>query len=473
MKQKLLRMRHAWYLLAACLTLLIPWGGEMQAAPSPQQTSVRVENVTSLKGLIQEIESQTSYRISYQGNLADNVPVKIAKSTKSVSQLLDEALRGTGITYIIRQNNIILTCAEAQSPAAPAPAAPRKQHIAGQVLDAATRQPIIGATIWIKDSALGTSTASDGSFDYSFSGNFGFVTVSYVGYQTQEFPIDRIPKVISLSPDNNLEEVVVVGYGAQKKASIIGSIASVPVNDIKMPTGKISNNLAGQLAGVISVQRSGEPGASSTFWIRGISTFGSNKSPLVLVDGIERDMSYLSPDEIETFTILKDASATAPYGIRGANGVIIVTTKRGRKGEKPTVDFKASVGVSEPIRYPDYLGSADYATLYNEAMLNDNPSLDPGSASLFSQETISNFRRAKGDNSDGLGYNWDYFDYAFKPSILQDYSLSVRGGTDRARYFILGSYYNQATTSIRTPTTSTSSCAITSAPTSMSTPPSG
>ena len=123
--------------------------------------------------------------------------------------------------------------------------------------------------------------------------------------------------------------------------------------------------------------------------------------------------------------------------------MIIVTTKRGRKGEKPTVDFKASVGVSEPIRYPDYLGSADYATLYNEAMLNDNPSLDPGSASLFSQETISNFRRAKGDNSDGLGYNWDYFDYAFKPSILQDYSLSVRGGTDRARYFILGSYYNQ------------------------------
>lgn len=229
----------------------------MQAAPSPQQTSVRVENVTSLKGLIQEIESQTSYRISYQGNLADNVPVKIAKSTKSVSQLLDEALRGTGITYIIRQNNIILTRAEAQSPAsaAPAPAAPRKQHIAGQVLDAATRQPIIGATIWIKDSALGTSTASDGSFDYSFSGNFGFVTVSYVGYQTQEFPIGRIPKVISLSPDNNLEEVVVVGYGAQKKASIIGSIASVPVNDIKMPTGKISNNLAGQLAGVISVQR--------------------------------------------------------------------------------------------------------------------------------------------------------------------------------------------------------------------------
>lgn len=163
----------------------------------------------------------------------------------------------------------------------------------------------------------------------------------------------------------------------------------------------------------------------------------------MIVDGIERDMSYLAPDEIETFTILKDASATAPYGIRGANGVIVVTTKRGRKGEKPTVDFKASVGISEPIRYPDYLGSADYATLYNEAMLNDNPSLAADSPSLFTQTAIDNYRRAKGDNSDGLGYNWDYFDYAFQPSVLQDYSLSVRGGTDRARYFILGSYYKQ------------------------------
>ena len=187
----------------------------------------------------------------------------------------------------------------------------------------------------------------------------------------------------------------------------------------------------------------GEPGNDAAqLNIRGISTYGQS-GVIMIVDGIERDMSYLAPDEIETFTILKDASATAPYGIRGANGVIVVTTKRGRKGEKPTVDFKASVGISEPIRYPDYLGSADYATLYNEAMLHDNPSWTADAPSLFTQEAIDNYRRAKGDNSDGLGYNWDYFDYAFQPSVLQDYSLSVRGGTDRARYFILGSYYKQ------------------------------
>ena len=432
MKQKLLRMRHAWYLLAACLTLLIPWGGAMQAAPSPQQTSVRVENVTSLKGLIQEIESQTSYRISYQGNLADNVPVKIAKSTKSVSQLLDEALRGTGITYIIRQNNIILTRAEAQSPAsaAPAPAAPRKQHIAGQVLDAATRQPIIGATIWIKDSALGTSTASDGSFDYSFSGNFGFVTVSYVGYQTQEFPIGRIPKVISLSPDNNLEEVVVVGYGAQKKASIIGSIASVPVNDIKMPTGKISNNLAGQLAGVISVQRSGEPGASSTFWIRGISTFGSNKSPLVLVDGIERDLDLVDIEDIKEFSILKDAAATAVYGVRGANGVVLVTTRGGIVG-KPQINIKFEAGMVQPTKIPDMIDAVQFAEMYNAAAGYD----------FYSKKDIQMFR----DGSDpDLHPNIDWVDRLYKDySFNQRVNVNISGGGSTAKYYISGGFYNE------------------------------
>ena len=459
MKQKLLRMRHAWYLLAACLTLLIPWGGEMQAAPSPQQTSVRVENVTSLKGLIQEIESQTSYRISYQGNLADNVPVKIAKSTKSVSQLLDEALRGTGITYIIRQNNIILTRAEAQSPASAAPAAPRKQHIAGQVLDAATRQPIIGATIWIKDSALGTSTASDGSFDYSFSGNFGFVTVSYVGYQTQEFPIDRIPKVISLSPDNNLEEVVVVGYGTQKKASIIGSIASVPVNDIKMPTGKISNNLAGQLAGVISVQRSGEPGASSTFWIRGISTFGSNKSPLVLVDGAEGDLMKINPNDVASISVVKDASAAAIYGARAAFGVVLVTTKSGDSSGKTRISYSGRWGWNEPTTSTDYETRGYYSVYLNDLFWR---SYAGNNYTRYTEQDMMELWARRNDRTEHPDRPWvkidqrdgrdtyvyygntDWYHYLFKDEHPNtSHSISLSGGNDRVDYLLSGSYYSE------------------------------
>ena len=306
--------------------------------------------------------------------------------------------------------------------------------------------PMIGVTLIVKGTNFGTVSNADGS--YSIDVPYGAtLMVSYIGYAPQEINVNNRTKIdITLLEDSKaLEEVVVVGYNVQKKETITGSIATITTKDLKQsPTANINNALAGRMPGLLVNQFSGgEPGNDAAqLNIRGISTYGQS-GVIMIVDGIERDMSYLAPDEIETFTILKDASATAPYGIRGANGVIVVTTKRGRKGEKPTVDFKASVGISEPIRYPDYLGSADYATLYNEAMLHDNPSWTADAPSLFTQEAIDNYRRAKGDNSDGLGYNWDYFDYAFQPSVLQDYSLSVRGGTDRARYFILGSYYKQ------------------------------
>ena len=307
--------------------------------------------------------------------------------------------------------------------------------------------PMIGVTLIVKGTNFGTVSNADGSYSIDVPYGGATLMVSYIGYAPQEINVNNRTKIdITLLEDSKaLEEVVVVGYNVQKKETITGSIATITPKDLKQsPTANINNALAGRMPGLLVNQFSGgEPGNDAAqLNIRGISTYGQS-GVIMIVDGIERDMSYLAPDEIETFTILKDASATAPYGIRGANGVIVVTTKRGRKGEKPTVDFKASVGISEPIRYPDYLGSADYATLYNEAMLHDNPSWTADAPSLFTQEAIDNYRRAKGDNSDGLGYNWDYFDYAFQPSVLQDYSLSVRGGTDRARYFILGSYYKQ------------------------------
>ena len=196
---------------------------------------------------------------------------------------------------------------------------------------------------------------------------------------------------------------------------------------------------------IVNQYAGGEPGVDqSELFIRGKATYG-NQSAIVIVDGIERDMSYLAPDEIETFTILKDASATAAYGIRGANGVIVITTKRGKAAEKATVNLKASIGINQPIGFPEYLGSADYATLYNEARLNDAKmtGADISSLNLFSQQAIDNFRRAKGDNSDGLGYDWDYYDFAFKPGLQEDVSLSIRGGTDKVRYYVLANYFSQ------------------------------
>jgi len=272
---------------------------------------------------------------------------------------------------------------------------------------------------------------------------------SYLGYQPQEIvPGAKKELTVLLQEDTKaLQEVVVVGYTKQRKETMIGSVATITTKDLtQSPTANINNALAGRLPGLIVNQYAGgEPGVDqSELFIRGKATYG-NQSAIVIVDGIERDMSYLAPDEIETFTILKDASATAAYGIRGANGVIVITTKRGKAAEKATVNLKASIGINQPIGFPEYLGSADYATLYNEARLNDAKmtGADISSLNLFSQQAIDNFRRAKGDNSDGLGYDWDYYDFAFKPGLQEDVSLSIRGGTDKVRYYVLANYFSQ------------------------------
>lgn len=317
--------------------------------------------------------------------------------------------------------------------------------VKGRVLDA--NGPLIGVNIMVKGTMTGVVSDMDGNFEIMAPYSGASLVFSYIGYQAQEVKINgRSDLTIKMVEDSKaLEEVVVVGYTTQKKATITGSVSTITTKDLKQsPTANLNNALAGRMPGLMVNQfGGGEPGVDrADLRIRGMGTYG-DKSPIVIVDGVERDMSYLAPEEIETFTILKDASATAPYGVRGANGVIIITTKRGKASEKPSVNFKASVGTNSPVKFPKYLGSADYATLYNEAMINSNPTTDPSKLELFTDEAIANYRKAIGDNSDGLGYNWDYFDYAFKPCMQQDYSLSIRGGSERARYYVMANYYSQ------------------------------
>jgi len=317
-------------------------------------------------------------------------------------------------------------------------------------LDKTTNDPLIGVSVVVKGVAnAGTITDMDGKFTLKLPYAEAPLVFSYLGYQPQEIvPGAKKELTVLLQEDTKaLQEVVVVGYTKQRKETMIGSVATITTKDLtQSPTANINNALAGRLPGLIVNQYAGgEPGVDqSELFIRGKATYG-NQSAIVIVDGIERDMSYLAPDEIETFTILKDASATAAYGIRGANGVIVITTKRGKAAEKATVNLKASIGINQPIGFPEYLGSADYATLYNEARLNDAKmtGADISSLNLFSQQAIDNFRRAKGDNSDGLGYDWDYYDFAFKPGLQEDVSLSIRGGTDKVRYYVLANYFSQ------------------------------
>ena len=325
-----------------------------------------------------------------------------------------------------------------------------KVTVTGTVLDEKTKEPLIGVAVIVKGvKNTAAITDLDGKFSIGLPYAEAPLIFSYLGYQPQEIiPGDRSNLTVLLVEDTQaLQEVVVVGYTTQRKETMIGSVATITTKELtQSPAANINNALAGRLPGLIVNQYAGgEPGVDqSEIFIRGKATYG-DQSAIVIVDGIERDMSYLAPDEIETFTILKDASATAAYGIRGANGVIVITTKRGKAAEKATVNLKASVGINQPIGFPEYLGSADYATLYNEARMNDAlmTGADVSTLNLFSQQAIDNFRIAKGDNSDGLGYNWDYYDFAFKPGLQEDVSLSVRGGTDKVRYYVLANFFSQ------------------------------
>lgn len=321
----------------------------------------------------------------------------------------------------------------------------------GTVRNATTNQPIEGASVIVRGANIASKTDTEGRYSIEIPYRDAVITVSYIGFQPQQINVNGQTEInIDLVDDvTALDDVVVVGYSTQKKHTVVGSVATISTKDlVQSPAANINNMLAGRLPGLIVNQhRGGEPGVDrSELLIRGKATYG-NQSPIVIVDGIERDMSYLAPDEIESVSILKDAAATAPFGIRGANGVIVVTTKRGQSADKATVDFRTSFGFNNPIQTPDLLGSADYAMLYNEALINGakrtGGNID--NLNLFSDEAIEKFRRAKGDNSDGLGYNWDYFDYIFKTAAQQEHNLTIRGGNEIVKYFVLGGYMGQGT----------------------------
>lgn len=322
--------------------------------------------------------------------------------------------------------------------------------IKGQVINSSTNTPMEGVSIVVKGANKSARTDENGQYTIEVPYATATLTFSYVGFQPQQHNLTGEHEVnIQLVEDiQALNDIVVVGYTMQKKQNVVGSVSTITTKDlVQSPSANINNMLAGRLPGLVANQYAGgEPGVDrSELFIRGKSTYG-DQSPIVIVDGIERDMSYLAPDEIETISILKDASSTAPYGIRGANGVIVVTTKRGQAADKATVDFKTNFGFNSPTELPKLLGSADYAMLYNEALINDarRDGGDIANLNLFSEESISNFRKAKGDNSDGLGYDWDYFDYIFRTAPQQEYNLSVRGGNEIAKYFVMGGYLGQA-----------------------------
>lgn len=300
-------------------------------------------------------------------------------------------------------------------------------------------EPIIGANVTVIGTTQGTITNVDGLFSLNVAPD-AKIKISFIGYKDKVVTVKKgISLNIVLEEDAlALGEVEVVAYGAQKKISVTGAISSMKGEDLlKVPSGSLSNVLAGKLPGVTSVQYSGEPGADDAeLYVRGVTTL-NNSAPLIQVDGVEREFSQIDPNEIESITVLKDASATAVFGVRGANGVILITTKRGAEG-RPKVSISTSVGVQMLTKQLEFANSYQYATYYNEAQKNAGV---PASAYKFQPEVLEAFRT----HSNPVLYpDIDWMDYIMKKGAIQSqHNLNISGGVDRVRYFVSVGAYTQ------------------------------
>lgn len=310
-----------------------------------------------------------------------------------------------------------------------------KRRITGTV-KSPTGEPLIGAAVQIQNTRIGTITNAEGLYVIDVEDK-DILSFSYVTFLKKDIPVKghQVLNVV-LQPDNTmLEEAVVVGYGTQKKGGMVSSISTISSKQLRAPTSNLTGSLAGQLPGLIAIQRTGEPGRDNAeFWIRGISTFRGGTTPLILVDGIPRSINNIEPDEIETFTLLKDAAATAVYGAEGANGVILVTTKRGTVS-KPRIAFRSEYSVSRPQRVPKFVNSWEYLELANEALFNDG---------FDAYKTPAEIEKYRSQEDNDLYPNTNWMDELMTDNVTnQRHTLNFRGGAENAKYFVSMAYFRQ------------------------------
>lgn len=380
----------------------------------------------SLNQILNEIESQTNYMFLYNNHVNVDRTTSIHAKDESVSKVLSIILEGTDIKYELAGEHIILTNGNAKT----ASAVVQKKTIKGKVIDA-QGEAIIGANVRIKGTSIGTITDIDGNFTLEVTPN-SVIEISYIGYVSQEVNVKgNTPITVKLIEDNKtLKEVVVVGYGVQKKVNLTGSVASISSNDLKdkVQTDVLST-LQGTVPGVTIISR---PGQDATINFRGRGNLGSS-APLYVIDGAIADAAFFSnldPNSIENISFLKDASSAAIYGSRAAYGVVLVTTKQGAEG-KTNISYSGMVGMKTPTYKLDLVDSWDYAELYNEALYNSNPS--GGTHQGFSEKEIQLF---KDGSQPDLYPNTDWMDLMFDDwAFTTKHSLNVSGGSPKLRYF--------------------------------------
>ena len=404
-----------------------------QTSAPDARISLNLQNVP-LKEVFSRIEDQSNYIFVYYDNILDaSRRVSISVSDQTVGDVLEVLFAGTENTWKLSGRQIVIGKAAAAGKA-------EKQtplRVMGSVKDT-NGEPLIGVTVFVKERPnIGTATDINGNYLIDVLPD-DVLEFSYVGYKTQDVAVAGrgLLDVVLEQNDALLDAVEVVGYGVQKKISVIGSQQSIQVDELKVPAANLTQGLAGRVAGLVSVQRTSEPGFDDAdIYIRGISTLTASMSaPLTLVDGVPRSFANVDPEDIESFSILKDASATAVYGVRGANGVIIINTKSGLKG-RPKFTVRYTEGITTPTKITDFVDGATYMEMSNEA------STTRGGGTLYSREVIEKTRT----HADPYLYpNVDWMD-----EILRDYShnrsanVNVSEGSDKAVYYIGLAYYDE------------------------------
>ncbi len=393
----------------------------------------------NLGNLLNSLEKTVPVKFVYS---RDFVPVDKQVNVESkqwtLSALLNKLLQPEGITYELSNGMILLVQRKNDTETNKiTTTATRAIPVKGRVSDAAGN-PLPGVAVMLKGTNKGAVSDPNGEYHFEVPDANGIIVFKLMGYLSQEMPVAAASGNVILAPNTtNINEVVVVGYGTQKKVSVTGAIASVGTKELlQTPSSNLSNSLVGRLPGLIATNTSGKPGSGSSISIRGKSTFGNNDA-LIVVDGVVRPFDQLDPNEVESVTILKDAAAAAVYGARAANGVILVTTRRGHTG-KPRFNYSGYEGLQMPTRYPKLMNAYEYALTNNVARINagQDPNNAANAAQFYTDAQLQDFKNGK------VGTDW--YAASFKKNSLQSqHNLTLDGGSENIKYFFSAGYLNQ------------------------------
>ena len=420
--------------LTLCV-ILFSFFGAMASESYSQTTKLSLDlKNAKVKDALGAIENQSEFFFLYSEKLIDiNREVNIEVRGSTIEKILDKIFEGTNVNYTVKGRQIVLTTPEANNIAGMPSVSQQQKRVTGKVTDTSGAS-LPGVAVVVKGTTTGVVTDNSGIYSLSNISENAILQFSFVGMITQEIIVKGQSTInVKLQDETTgVDEVVAIGYGIQKKSTITGSIATTKgENLVASNSTNISNALAGRLPGLTAIQGNGEPGAGSKISIRGISTLGDN-SVLIVIDGIARDnaFDYIDQNEIASISVLKDAAATSVYGSRAANGVILVTTKRGSSA-KPVFTYNTFMGFQQPTKYPKMMNAYQYATVQNAGLQN------AGLPARYSDQEVADFKSGK---TPGI----DLYSLVFNKQAFQvSHNLNVNGGTDAINYFASISYLDQ------------------------------